>query len=137
MGWKLETFKYAIEKVFFLLLNVVLQRRYIISRRITTFYILRLVVWLKESGFKWLSCPIHNTVLKSFVCSKSLLHIKSSKCIFPDTTCPLSKSTRTRSTRLQYPELSTPLPLGAILVAIKQAIYWALNATKRSYQTCY
>ena len=46
--------------------------------------------------------------------SKRLLH--NLKSIYPGTTRPLSKSTRTRYTQLQPRELSTPLPLGTISV---------------------
>ena len=61
-------------------------------------------------------------------------------CISPGTTRPLSKSNRIQSTRLQSRELSTPLSLGAISVAIKQAITQELNPTQwhsGSYQTSY
>jgi len=56
-------------------------------------------------------------------CSKCRTLIPSSQnCISPGTVRPLSKSHRKTSTRLQSSELSMPLSLGAISVAIKQAI---------------
>ena len=69
--------------------------------------------------------------MKVTSCSKEILH-KSSKCIYPGTTIPVRYQSQTGHDPHGYNpvELSTPLPLGAISVAVKQAINRALNATR-------